>query len=58
MSFKVNDAMLENLMVFCASEGITQSGGVRAGLALLFSKRSRNNNTDNTVKSANSFDEW
>ena len=56
MSYKVNDPLLENLLVFCSREGMTQSGAVRAGLALLFSKPSRN--TRNTAKSDNDFDEW
>ena len=56
MSYKLNDAMLENLLVFCSREGLTQSAAVRAGLSLLFSKRSRN--TGNTRKFDSDFDEW
>lgn len=51
MSFKVNEALLQQLSTFCNSEGISYSAAIRAGLSLLLVKKARNN-TSNTRQSA------
>jgi hypothetical protein len=42
MSYKLNQPLLNQLLIFCTNEGISYSTAVRAGLSLLFTTRKRN----------------